>query len=86
MNSFMPGPSQSLTPDPPACNKVAQTLFWKWLKSSLNVVSNWAKLAEYFHKDEINVTCMFHSVSIVPLIDVFVELCITLSLFFTFAA
>ena len=57
MNSFMSGPSQSLTPDPPACNKVAQTLFWEWLKSSLNVVSDWAKLAEYFHKDEINVTC-----------------------------
>ena len=50
------------------------------------MVSDWAKLAEYFHKDEINVTCMFHSVSIVQLIDVFVEFCVNLLLFFTFAA
>ena len=46
------------------------------------MVSDWAKLAEYFHKDEINVTCMFHSVSIVQLIDVFVEFCVNLLLFF----
>ena len=30
--------------------------------------------------------CMFHSVSIVQLIDVFVEFCVNVLLFFTFAA